>query len=598
MNSQKTRRANPLKLAVLANRFESTISDMTRIVLRTARSSVINTAKDFSCTIVTSDHALLASTEGLPAHIIGSDLLSRSMFRLQSEIVEGDAFLHNDPYDGNTHAADHTIIVPVFYEGEHRFSVLVKAHQADCGNALPTTYSATAKDVYNEGALIFPCVKVQKDYEDVIDIIRMCQARIRVPEQWYGDYLAMLGAARAGEKAIKGLLDEYGGDEIAHFVDEWFDYSERLMDNAISQIPSGSQTASSTHDPVPALEEGFTFNATVSVGSEAGHIEIDLRDNPDNYPGGMNASEATAQAAAVSGVFLSIPQAIPVNAGSLRRISVLLRDGSMAGRPQFPYSASVATTEPFDHLVACVTRAFSYLGQGYGAADGALGQPPFRGVISGDFASSQEAAFVSQIFVGSAGGPANALIDGWPTYARSSSAGAIYHDSVELDELRYPFEVESLRLIPDSGGPGLFRGGQGTETVLRVKGTPAVFSYMVNGYYNPPRGVLGGDSGSKSEAALFDLDGTEIPVGKVAMVEVQPGQRIFGRSNGGGGYGNPYQRSPELVLEDVLENRVSERKAKEDYGVVIANGQIDEIQTQLLRQELGLSENKTEDRNE
>src|SRR6266566_3638459 len=106
----------------------------------------------------------------------------------------GDAFLHNSPYHGCTHPADHSILVPVIDDdGIHRFTVLAKGHQADCGNALPTTYMGAAKDVYAEGALIFPAVKVQEDYEHVMDIVRMCRMRMRVPDQWWGDYLATSG---------------------------------------------------------------------------------------------------------------------------------------------------------------------------------------------------------------------------------------------------------------------------------------------------------------------------------------------------------------------------------------------------------------------
>ena len=103
------------------------------------------------------------------------------MAELHPDFQEGDAFLHNDPYLGNSHPADHTILVPVFVEGAHIFTCCVKAHQSDIGNSIPTTYTPKAIDVYQEGALIFPCVKVQEDYTDVGDIIRMCLKRIRVP---------------------------------------------------------------------------------------------------------------------------------------------------------------------------------------------------------------------------------------------------------------------------------------------------------------------------------------------------------------------------------------------------------------------------------
>ena len=125
------------------------------------------------------------------------------MTELHADLAEGDAFLHNDPYLGNTHSADHAILVPVFIDGEHLFTAVAKAHQADCGNALPTTYVPSARDVYDEGALVFPCVRIQRGYHNIEDVIRMCQRRIRVPEQWYGDFLAGLGAARIAERRLR-----------------------------------------------------------------------------------------------------------------------------------------------------------------------------------------------------------------------------------------------------------------------------------------------------------------------------------------------------------------------------------------------------------
>ena len=136
------------------------------------------------------------------------------MVELHDDLAPGDAFLHNDPYRGNSHAADHSILVPVFVGGRHVITAVAKAHQADCGNALPTTYSPTARDVYEEGALIFPCVRIQRAAEDVDDIVRMCRARIRVPDQWYGDYLAALGAARIAERRVQELIGRYDVDDL------------------------------------------------------------------------------------------------------------------------------------------------------------------------------------------------------------------------------------------------------------------------------------------------------------------------------------------------------------------------------------------------
>ena len=154
-------RINGHRLALLNNRFEGIGRAMTNTLLRTARSTILNTARDFSCCILTADHEMLAMAESLPIHVMsGPDLMAKCMAEFFPELKQGDAFLHNSPYHGNSHAADWCVLVPIVdHTGRHRFTVMTKAHLADCGNAIPTTYSAGARDVYEEGALIFPCVK-------------------------------------------------------------------------------------------------------------------------------------------------------------------------------------------------------------------------------------------------------------------------------------------------------------------------------------------------------------------------------------------------------------------------------------------------------
>ena len=162
------------------------------------------------------------------------------MVAFHPDLRRGDAFLHNSPYHGNSHAADHTILVPVIDDdGVHRFTAFAKAHQADIGNARPSSYYGTARDVYEEGALIFPAVQVQRGYRDIDDIIRMCMTRIRVPEQWYGDYLALVGAARIGERELLALGREIGWDELDDLARHWFDYAEGCMAAAIRRLPAG-----------------------------------------------------------------------------------------------------------------------------------------------------------------------------------------------------------------------------------------------------------------------------------------------------------------------------------------------------------------------
>src|SRR5512139_1271469 len=156
---------DPVLAAVLANRLDGIVREMTNTLLRSARSALINTGRDFSCAITTGDNRLLAVAEGLPVHTFGSHLQTAAMTRLHPDLARGNAFLHNDPYLGNTHPADQTVLVPVFIDGRHRFTACAKAHQADIGNSIPSTYHFGARDVYEEGSVIFPCVRVQRNFK-------------------------------------------------------------------------------------------------------------------------------------------------------------------------------------------------------------------------------------------------------------------------------------------------------------------------------------------------------------------------------------------------------------------------------------------------
>ena len=272
-----------VRLAILNKRFEAICRKMANTLFRTGRSGVLNTARDFSCCIVTADGDLLATAESLPIHVLsGPDLMAASMKAFHPDLARGDAFLHNSPYHGCSHPADHTILVPVIDDdGRHRFTVVAKAHQADCGNSVATTYHGAARDVYEEGALIFPAVQVQRGYETIDDIVRMCRMRIRVPEQWWGDFLAMLGAARVGERELLALAEETAWETLDRFAAEWFDYSERRMVDALQGLPAGSITVASTHDPLPGAPEGVRVNVSVCVDPAEARIAVDLRDNID-----------------------------------------------------------------------------------------------------------------------------------------------------------------------------------------------------------------------------------------------------------------------------------------------------------------------------
>jgi N-methylhydantoinase B len=581
-----TREFDPVKLSVLANAFDGIVREMTSGLLRSARSSVINTARDFSCAVLTADNQLLAAAEGVPVHVFGAGPLGEDMVELHKDIKEGDAFLHNDPYMGNSHAADHVILVPIFIQGRHLFTAVTKAHQADCGNSLPTTFFATARDVYEEGALIFPCVRIQRDYTDIDDIIRMCRSRIRVPDQWYGDYLASVGASRIAERRIHELAEKFGVDDLVDFVDAWFDYSERLTASAIEKLPEHVLHGTSSHDPFPGTgPDGVHLQATLEVKPKQGKVVIDLRDNPDNLPNGLNLTKATATGAALAGILSGIPENLPSNAGTFRRVEVLLRDGCAVGVPKHPYSCSSGTTNLADRVVNIVQAAFSQIDDGYGTAEGAAGQAPAKSVISG-IDERNGNPYVNQILVGGVGGPATPYVDGWPTYQRPVCGALLYHDSVEVDEQRYPILVHERTLVADSGGAGRQRGGLGTRVTMEPRVESVTLTYGIEGKINPPKGVRGGHDGAEPSTWVEDLktgERREIPI--VGRYDLQAGEKVVSITPGGGGYGDPLERDVLAVLDDYRESRVTLEAAAAHYGVVITDGAVDEEATAKTRQE-------------
>lgn len=578
---------DPIEIAVMANRMEAIVREMTATVVRTARSSVIALARDMSCCITSPDGELIAAADSLPVHIRGATLQAKAMLRRHPEFREGDAFLHNDPYDGGTHPADHSILVPVFHEAMHVATVIVMCHQADVGNALPTTYMAAARDVYEEGALIFPCVRVQQDYKDNSDIIEMCRRRIRVPDIWYGDYLAATGAARVGERRLKDFFRKHGRDTVEAFVAAWFDYSERLTINAIRRYKSGSVTVHVRHDPVePVLPEGLEIRATYRIDADAGTITVDQRDNPDCLDAGLNLTEATAYMGTAQGL-LNCLEDVPYNSGSLRRLNIILRQDCCVGIPVHPHSCSCATAPTVDLLVNMAQYAMAQLGEG-GMAEGNWANSAGAASLSGhDPRKGRD--FVDQMFLMGGGGPATNMSDGMAYYLIPPGAGLLYRDSVEVNEQRFPILVDFLRTRQDSAGAGTFRGGPATEIQYGPRFAHMTAINITNGRHTVPRGVRGGLDAKVGGNFIIRADGSSEQQPAFMQAVLAPGEKVLGIDQGGGGFGDPKRRDPERVLRDVEDGLVSSEAARDVYGVVIVGSRgddalaVDTEATALLR---------------
>ena len=575
-----------LRLALVNNRLEGIVGAMMNTLQRTARSAIMNMARDFSCGILTSDDEILTVAESLPCHTFrGPDLQAKYMKACHPRLAQGDAFLHNDPYNGNSHAADWCILMPVIDNaGVHHFTVFAKAHVADCGNSIPTTFYSTAVDVYQEGALIFPCTKVQSAYEINEDFVRQCRVRLRAPDMWHGDFLAIVGAARIGERRLLALVDELGGAAMRDFASAWFDYSEQRMIEAIRELPAGQIRVSLMHDPVPGAPDGLPVNLDLSIDPERARIRLDMTDNLDCQPIGLNLTESTASCNAMAGVFSSIARQVPPNAGSFRRLDVILRENCLIGIPRHPFSCSAATTNLAETIGKAATIGIAEIAEGFGMAEIGKCLPPAMAVVSGVDPREGRGPFINFLSLLVTNGAGAPRADGWLTVIGVGVAGLQMHDSVEVDEMKYPIEVRAQTLILDSEGAGRFRGAPGALVEYGPVDTSIEIIYTSDGTHNAPRGVRGGLDGAKARQYRRKRDGALEPLPNFARLELAADETVVSICTGGGGYGRPEERDVLRVAKDVSEGWVSAERAREVYRVALRDdGSVDEAATQRLR---------------
>ena len=558
-------------MIILKRRFEAIITEMVNALFRSGRSGVLNTAMDFSCSITDNKFQSISVELGLPVHVASIHLIPQVVVDKFGETIRpGDCFANNSGYLGNTHCADFTLCAPVFYKDEIVFFTIGRAHVADMGFPAPTTYSPKAKDVYEEG-LLLPCVRIQQNNEDVMEVIDICKANIRSPEQFYGDYLGILAAVRTGERRICELCDEHGVDVIKTFLDDYQDYAERMAIEAIRKLPGGSVEKEIRYDSeLASFPDGIPIRAKLTVDPDDAYILLDLTDNVDNLPLGINMTEATVLASCTTGVFNVLGPDIPRCGGAFRRLKVKMREGCLIGKPKFPAATSSATTNLAHALTAHVQSMFAKLGEGIGIAYGGIGLPASCSVVSGKDFRRNDKPFVNQMILGHFGGPAVCGHDGWLTFGSGSSQGALWQSSVEIVELQHPILVEKLAIAIDSSGAGEWDGGPGCYSVFSARKDPVRFTANAAAHDFPPGGIHGGMSGAPTQIWKVDAHGNQIELPISLDTTLLPGEKLVSQGCGGGGYGDPLDRDPELVRRKVREGWISRERANRVYGVVLA----------------------------
>lgn len=579
------------ELTVLSKKFESITRDMTQSLLRSARSGVISVARDFSSAITLYDGRQFTIDEGIPVHVGNIDLVPEHTLDCFDDVSEGDLFLTNSPYFGNSHHADFTLHAPVFYDGEPMFWSINRAHQADVGASEPSTYLPDGATVYEEG-IHFPSVRIQEDYEDRDDVVRICKQNIRLgEEQWYGDYRAQVAAVRTGERAIRELIDHYGLDRIDAFIDAWIEYGETMMKSEIRELPAAETEYTAYHDPLPGAPEGVPIHLRLQIDPDAATIEVDITDNVDSIPCGFNLCEATTIAAIHSGIFNNISSRVPRNHGSLSRIEIEMEDGKVVGRPEYPTGTSVATTNICDALFNAIHGAFGQIDGAVGIAEGNVGMGAYASSISGRDFRRDDAEYVNQILFTSGGGPAVYGHDGWLTYGSPDAGGVLRRDSIEIDEMKYPLLFRRNETLQDTEGPGRWRGSPGIVIEYTPRKHPMEITYVSSGTEFPPRGVRGGESGALEVTLKRTEDGDLVRLQPIGSETIDPSESVIGKKSGGGGYGEPFERDRRAVLDDVSEGVISPERAADRYGVRVietdSGYQLDHEGTDELRGERG-----------
>jgi N-methylhydantoinase B len=571
-----------ITLEILTQALVSTVRDMRATVCRTASSVAIYDAKDFSCGLFGPDSQVVAQSEDIGSHVVPMPWTVRSaMQKLGSTLKPGDAILVNDPYSGGTHLNDVTVIWPVFKDGRLIFFPAVRAHWSDVGGMVPGSMSGKATEIYQEGIRI-PPLKVMEGGIRNEGLIDLLLANMRVPEERLGDLNAGFTACRVAEKRIHEICDRYGVETLLEAVRLDMDRAEARMRDCISRLPDGVYRYEDYLETFMKDKfEPLLLPLKLTISGD--RMVADFTGASPQVPFPVNSTDAVSAAS----VFIAMksifdPQA-PLNQGSFRPIEVITPPGTIVN-VQRPAPAG-SHGEIRKRVVATMVGALSQVVPHKVAGD--LCRTSFHNLLGG-FDTRLKKEWVHYEW-SSGGNGAFEENDGPSAMATIDWGDLVTVQSSEVIESRLPVLVETSRLAIDSGGPGRTRGGLSMQRQLRVLAPEATYSLLSDGAIVPAFGVLGGRSGLPV-GAWTERDGeigTFNTPGKISGHLVPEGSSVIIRSAGGGGYGDPLMRDPELVAADLREGYISGGVARDVYGLACGNdGAVDKSATNKLRADI------------
>ena len=563
--------ADQVTLTVIDNYLATTCREMGIAMMRTAYSPMFNESLDFSCVLFDAKGRLSAQAEFCPSQIGTIKFTVEWMLdELGTDVYRpGDVIIMNDPYRGSGHIPEHTLLKAVFCGDEIVGFVANCAHLAEPGAKAPGGLAGDATDIFQEGLRI-PPLWLQREGVQQEDVWKIIFANHRTPKVTYGDLMAMVGSLNVAERRLIGLIDSYGYDTVTTATEDLIGIAERRMSEEIRRIPDGEYRFSDIIEDDGVAEGSYLIDCTVVV--DGGNVACDFTGSDGQAAGPMNATYAVT-ASAVYNAFMHITDpTIPRNEGCYRPINIIAPPGTILNC-EFPAPLVGGNTEVSPRITDIIFGALADpLPERIPASLGGTsccflfgGQHPDSGDLYSHFH-----------FEGIGWG-------GRPTADGNSQIivinGNCRNTPVEVFESRYPLRVESYRLLEDSGGPGLNRGGLGIERILTMVAEEVTVSAIFNRMLVDPFGIHGGKPGANSGiyvrlageeawSTFSEKFGTMSP-SKFSNIRLRRGDQVKIVAPGGGGWGDPLERSADRVVADVAEGLVTAEAAQRDYGLVV-----------------------------
>ena len=558
-----------IDIELLRNGLTSICDEMYVALMRSAYSTNIKERKDHSTAIFDIKGRVVVQGESLPLHLASMlGLVEVVLERVGTEnLSPGDMFISNDPFVGRgSHLPDVALVAPVFHGKELVFFVADIAHHADIGGMAPGSMAGGMTEVYQEGLRI-PPIRLMRNNEIIEDVFDVILLNVRVPEERRGDYLAQIAANRLGERRLHELFQRWSVSQLEAGSDALVEAVARRMRAGITALPDGEYHFEDIMDDDGMGTENIPICVRVVIEGE--EILFDFAGSGPQVKGNINVSYAGLQASVLFALKVLVDPEGPTNHGMLDPVRIEAEIGSITNAV-FP-AATAARAQTCQRIIDAILGALSDAvpDRVIAASNGANG-------VSAFFGAGPDGRYYVYMETIGGGGGARAYKDG--------KDGVQVHTTntsnlpVEALENEYPLLIERYELVPDSGGPGTWRGGCSLRRIYRPVGHTTIFSGQGERCVSHPWGLFGGGEGGLASFSMDFDDGSSQPLPvKPMTVEVTPNATITAITPGAGGYGPPQGRNEADLSNDLANGLFSAAYINEHYGYKAKDDKTDNI---------------------